>query len=172
MSGRTHCVGHHAKPARFDNDRTGSMQSAAFLRLTRVALAFAVAPGVVPITAWASLQFGGGIVLATYTYGSTFLFGIPLFLLFRRNSWLRWWQCIAAGALAGLPFMAALGGFLLFPSAGQSPEAALSSIQVSAMIVGVGAISGFAFWLVAFAGEDAEPASVAEPSAAATTVGS
>jgi hypothetical protein len=147
------------------------MQSAAVLHLTRLALAFAVAPGVVPIAAWAILQFGGGVVLATYTYGSTVLFGIPLFLLFRRNRWLRWWHCFAAGALASLPFMAILGGFLFFSSAFHSREAALSSVQLSAMIVGVGAISGLAFWLVAFAGDDIDPAVVANPPAATTPAG-
>ena len=139
------------------------MQSGAAARLTRVVLAFAAAPGVVPFAAWASSQYGGGVVLAMYTYGSAFLFGVPLFLLFRRNRWLRWWQCIGAGVLASLPFLAVLGGFLLFPSALQSQEAALSNIQVSAVIVGVGAISGFTFWLVAFAGDDAEPAVAADP---------
>jgi len=79
-------------------------------------------------------------------YGSALLFGIPLFLLFRRLRWLKWWHMMLAGALCMLPFAA---DWVLDPPCCQSGAVRVREALLS---IGVAATSGLCFWVLAFLG--------------------
>jgi hypothetical protein len=105
----------------------------------RTALAFLLAPAVVPalIALLALLPNLAGLgliaaVMAAVTYGVTFVFGVPLYLLLRAWNLLTWWSLTLCGAILGL-----LPG-LVFAFASQYHSL-------------IGAITGLAFWCIAFA---------------------
>ena len=81
-----------------------------------------------------------GLVVAAFTYATTFTVGVPAYFLFRHKNWFKWWQFGLGGALLGvLPtlviwFPALLQGLLFL-----GPEHPV-----------IGAISGVAFWAVAY----------------------
>ena len=122
----------------------------------RIVAAFAVAPGMFPFAMALYLQtFWSFVGFSIYTYGSAILFGIPLFFLCRRRRWLQWWHCVVAGTVASLPFLA-----ILFGSLG------ILSVEVAAIVLGVGAASGLVFWVVGLVGSAAEPGVAPDPLAA------
>jgi hypothetical protein len=66
-------------------------------------------------------------------YAPTVIFGLPLFVLFRRQHWLRWWQVSLGGLLVGLLAMS-----LVF--------AMVREVNVYGFIFGgVGLFRGFSF---------------------------
>jgi len=80
------------------------------------------------------LYAGGGSVAA---YAALIIFGLPLFVLFRRLHWLRWWQVSLGGLLVGL-----LAASVVF-----AMDRAVNVYGL--MFGGVGFVSGFLFWLMA-----------------------
>ena len=105
----------------------------------RVFLAFLLAPAVVPsIVALLALlpslngMWAIAIFMAAVSYAVTLVAGVPLFFLLRSRKLLTWWALTIGGALLSvLPSL-----FLAF------------AIQYHALI---GAVTGFAFWCIAFA---------------------
>ena len=70
-------------------------------------------------------------------YAATTIFGLPLFVLFRRQHWLRWWQVSFGGLLVGLLAMSVV-------------FAMVRAVNVYGFVFGgVGFVSGFFFWLMA-----------------------
>ena len=116
---------------------------------SRVVFAFLLAPAVAPLViAVASLHpsmAGAWIValgVAAFTYGTALLAGVPVYFLFRSKKWLNWWQFTLGGTLLGL-LPALIVGF---------PFSLQGILILGPDHVVIGAISGFAFWAVAFAG--------------------
>ena len=70
-------------------------------------------------------------------YAALIIFGLPLFVLFRRLHWLRWWQVSLGGLLVGL-----LAASVVF-----AMDRAVNVYGL--MFGGVGFVSGFLFWLMA-----------------------
>jgi hypothetical protein len=105
----------------------------------RIFLAFLLAPAVVPtIVALLALfpslngMWAIAIFMAAASYAVTLVAGVPLFLLLRSWQLLTWWAMTICGALLSiLPSL-----FLAF------------AIQYHPLI---GAVTGFAFWCIAFA---------------------
>ena len=120
----------------------------------RVIVAFAVAPAVVPLAigAWA-LATGVharesvvlGSIYGAFTYGAAVFLGVPVFSVFSRNGWTRWWQYAIAGALIGLAVL------LVILAAAQSP---LSDGRTVVVFVGIGILSTTVFWLIAIRGNE------------------
>jgi hypothetical protein len=77
-------------------------------------------------------------------YASALLFGVPIFLLFRRLRWLRLWHVISGSVLCGIPF--AVFEF-------QQTRMAHAPIEVSIRWFGstlvFSLLAGAIFWLVA-----------------------
>ena len=92
-------------------------------------------------------------------YAATTIFGLPLFVLFRRQHWLRWWQVSFGGLLVGLLAMSVV-------------FAMVRAVNVYGFVFGgVGFVSGFFFWLMAvFRNRALTTACSRRPSAAADTV--
>jgi hypothetical protein len=115
----------------------------------RVVSAFLLAPAVAPLlialTSFHPSMAGVWIValgVAAFTYGTALLAGVPAYFLFRLKKWLKWWQFVLGGALLGLLPALVLG----FPLSLQGILFLGSNHAV------IGAVSGLAFWAVAFAG--------------------
>lgn len=105
----------------------------------RVIVAFLVAP--LPaclIAAYLAGNYHWLLVAAPFAYLFTAM-GIPIFLLFLRLGWLRFWQVVPTGAVLG-GVAGFVGGF------------AQASLANALQFVGHGALTGLVFWLVAFAG--------------------
>ena len=81
---------------------------------------------------------GGAVWVATFTVGATVFVGVPLFAWFRGRGWLKSWQVVVGGAVAGaaasLPFLVTGWRGLLF---------------FAAVFSAVGAAHALVFWLVA-----------------------
>jgi hypothetical protein len=98
------------------------------------------------------LGAAGPVVFACVAYGYPIqaFVGLPLYLMARSKGWLRWWQCGAAGALAGstLPFALMVA---LLAGADETPN--LDVFGGMAAVIGfgalLGAVAGFVFWLIA-----------------------
>lgn len=73
--------------------------------MARVVAAFVIVPLLYPLSillvsgeeGWA-----GAIWAASFTIPITVVIGIPLFFIFRKKAWWRWWQFALGGVLAGL----------------------------------------------------------------------
>lgn len=117
----------------------------------RLPLAFLVAPGVVPAAlacASAFPTYAGAWVIAlpvaAFTYATAVLLGIPAYVIFSRQGWCNAWQFVLGGAALGVAPM-----LLLSPFAGFARQA----LAAGPIYIGIGAISGLFFWVVAFAGK-------------------
>jgi len=77
-------------------------------------------------------------------YASALLFGVPLFVLFKRLGWLRLWQVLAASVLCGIPF--AVFQFV-------QTKMVYAPIELSARWFGsilmFSTLAGLTFWVVA-----------------------
>ena len=129
--------------------------------LARIALGFIIGPAVGLLLlglVWCPLSssnpsdsfsacWGGGAVVfmvaglgALFAYPAAIVFGVPLFLIFRRRAWLRWWQFGLGGVLVGALWVlvvALYGG-------------SLSGAAEYLLLCGsVGFVSGVAFWGIA-----------------------
>jgi hypothetical protein len=133
----------------------------------RTVLAFLFAPLAPAAVAlllsfWPSLESWvrpGSLLFIGVAYGypiAGFL-GLPTYFYFRRKGWLRLWQALAAGALAGaaVPVAFAVSGLLHLVAHSPSSAVALEGARVFGGLllygVGVGCVAAFAFWLIAFA---------------------
>ena len=113
----------------------------------RVVLGFVLAPLLPAFYAtmffaqpWA---FPIGLSLA---YPTALLFGLPLFLGFRRMGWLAWWQISLCGMLSTLPLL------LLYWQLGAPPHLEAFDLFNALALEGWGAFAGLGFWLLAIAG--------------------
>src|SRR5262245_3793769 len=118
---------------------------------TRMVMAFVLAPAVFPLAAWIfsmvhysdspAAAFPAFLVGAGFTYPTSLALGLPLFLLFRRRHWHRWWQYslggAALGALLGLAVAWSIWPF------GDPVELFLVALRFAA----IGILSAFIFWL-------------------------
>jgi hypothetical protein len=128
-------------------------------QLLRLALGFWLGPavglvlltivwcGLAPIRQSFSLCWSGGAAIlmiggigAFFAYPATLLFGVPLFIAFRRRGWLQWWQVgvggIAVGVLSTIAFIVYAG--------------ALSEVfTYLPLFCGVGVASALIFWAIA-----------------------
>jgi hypothetical protein len=77
-------------------------------------------------------------------YASALLFGVPLFLLFKRLGWLRLWQVAAASVLCGIPF--AVFQFLQSKMVYAPIEL---SVRWFGSILMFSTLAGLTFWVVA-----------------------
>jgi hypothetical protein len=115
----------------------------------RVILAFLLAPAAAPaligLASIHSSMAGIWVIalgVAAFTYATTLIAGIPAYFVLRAKNWLKWWHFALGGAVLGLlpalfiGFPLSLQGILLL-----GPDHLL-----------IGAVSGFAFWALAFAG--------------------
>jgi hypothetical protein len=85
--------------------------------MKRVALAFALAPiavfialSLLSVLLLGEVRGGDmGFVLFLFgvpvSYASAALFGIPIYLSFRRRGWLKLWQVALGGAICAIPFV-------------------------------------------------------------------
>ena len=142
-------------------------QALAFLRqstadvntMWRIILGFALAPAaplliVAPYSVIAdsvSTLLGPATALVLfYGYPKALIFGIPAYLIFRRMGWFRWWRITLAGlAIGEIAPLLVLASILLDGGFGNDPSLRREAIEVLAIGAGFGALSGFAFWLVA-----------------------
>jgi hypothetical protein len=101
---------------------------------------------------FSSCWAGGAVVLmvvglgAIFAYPAALVFGLPLFVFFRKYRWLSWWQVSAGGLLVGV--LATLTMALVV----QSPAEA---IDFAKLYCPVATAAGFAFWLIAVFGNRA-----------------
>ncbi|MBL6752284.1 MAG: hypothetical protein ISP90_17330 [Nevskia sp.] len=114
----------------------------------RLLLAFALVP-MLPAF-YAALLFAqpwalpAGLLLG---YAGALLPGLPLLLVLRRRSWLRWWHFALAGGLCALPAIA------LYRRVGTPPHLEAFSALNAAYLAAWGGFAGLCFWLLAVAGE-------------------
>ena len=117
------------------------------LQTSRILLGFILAP-FLP-TFYAALFFAQpwafpiGLCLS---YPAALLFGVPLFLGFRRMGWLAWWQMSLGGLLCTVPLL------LLYWQMGAPPHLGGFDLFNALVLEGWGAFAGFSFWLMAIAG--------------------
>jgi hypothetical protein len=115
----------------------------------RVILGFLVAPALVPAGVIALMAAQGTrldgdalmvpAIYAAFTYGAAAILGAPLFALFSRLRWSRWWQYLLGGAAIGLA--------IVLPFAVMTPEDV--TIAPVGLVTALGAASALAFWLLA-----------------------
>jgi len=77
---------------------------------------------------------------AMFAYPVALVFGVPLFLIFRRRAWLRWWQVGLGGVLVAAMWVLALSLY------GRSLSGAVDYLLLCGS---VGFASGVAFWIIA-----------------------
>ena len=106
-----------------------------YVALTAVALAYPV--GILLLGSTQAV--GGAIIVGTFTIGATLLVALPLALWFIRKGWLRAWQAVTAGAVAGL---------LVASFFALDPHVRLPG-ELFWRLALVGAAHGAAFWLLA-----------------------
>ena len=120
--------------------------------MARILGAFLVAPSLAPLLLMVITRSRDEAVFFlanVIAYSSALLFGVPLFLLFRRLHWLKWWHMMLVGAMSMLPFAA---DWILDPPCCQSQAVRILEALLS---VGVAATSGLCFWVLAFLGDSA-----------------
>lgn len=117
--------------------------------MERIVVALLVAPVIVVLaldviaTVWLGPAGGRdtGFVLIMFVlpvaYLSNFLFGLPLYLLWKRRGWLSWWHSMAGGFLCAIPF----AGILLYGNPTSNSVQFLVGICFA-----VGALVGLVFW--------------------------
>ena len=117
--------------------------------MLRTVLAFVLAPAVVPalVALLALLHSMSGmwqvaVFMAAVSYAVTAIAGVPVYLLLRTCNLLTWWALTLGGSILGL----LPSQYLAFAN------------QYHALI---GAVTGFAFWCIAFAGVTPRPQSAA-----------
>lgn len=109
--------------------------------MNRVVAAFVIVPLLYPLSVLlvaGDRGMAGAAWVASFAIPITVVAGVPLFLLFRRKAWWRWWQFALGGMLVG-----AISSLL----------ALLNSWEASAFFalyfIPFGLAHGVAFWLIA-----------------------
>ena len=115
----------------------------------RVVLAYLVAPAFAPLliasNALNPTMAGVWVValaVAAFTYGTTLIVAAPAYFLFQSKKWFKWWHFVIAGAVLGL----------LQVLVGWSPLSFQGLALLGPGHAAIGAVTGFAFWFIAFAG--------------------
>ena len=114
--------------------------------LVVLALGWCAVPALNPSGSFASCWAGGSVLPvvaglgALFAYPAAIVFGIPLFMLFRRRAWLQWWQVALGGILVAAVSVLALSLY------GRSVSGALDYFLLCGS---VGFASGIAFWGIA-----------------------
>lgn len=112
--------------------------------MKRIIAAFLIAPGIFPLglTLFSQndMAIAGALVYAMFTYPLAIIIGIPALLFFRAWGFDKWWQfCLAAGLIGFIP-----SPFFL------STMELTGWLILAAAFIGIGALSGFVFWLIGF----------------------
>lgn len=128
--------------------------------MTRLVLAFIAAPLGTSAVAifcafviYGSWSPAGPIVFISLFYGCplTIIFGVPLYFIFKKQSWLRFWQVVLGGSFGGAVFP--LGISLLSLNSGADVLVTISPTVLYPLVLYgaiLGAIFGSIFWLVAY----------------------
>lgn len=128
--------------------------------MTRLVLVFIAAPLGTSAVAifcafviYGSWSPAGPIVFISLVYGCplTIIFGVPLYFIFKKQSWLRFWQVVLGGSLGGAVFP--LGISLLSWNSGADVLVTISPTVLYPLVLYgaiLGAIFGSIFWLVAY----------------------
>jgi hypothetical protein len=114
----------------------------------RVAAAFVLAPVLVSVFFYGPLGLVGVLPIALLV---TAVLATPLYFMFRRRGWLKWWQVGLAGLLCGVAFA------LLFDSTSPQRLDALG-IEDALNFGGVGMLVAIVFWWLALYRNRAFPA--------------
>jgi len=137
----------------------------------RLVLAFVLAPlaslfVAIPIAAMRMGSFDAAgplaVICVGYGYPALLILGFPLYVFFRQRNWLRWWHFIGAGAFVGLITPAIVIGYLVILSVrygaalNSEPSVVSDLLGLTAVGVGLGAVSGAAFWLLAYSSPSAQ----------------
>lgn len=80
------------------------------------------------------------------SYPAALLFGLPLFLAFRSQGWLKWWHMTLCGLLCAVPLL------LLYWQVGQPPHLEAFGLLNALVLEAWGGFAGLSFWLLAIAG--------------------
>lgn len=148
----------------------------------RTVLGFLLAPLAPAAVAWllslapslTGVSLPGSILALSLLYGYPLaaLFGVPLYLLFRRKNWLRYWQVSVVGTVIGSVVPLILVGLVVAYNASQA--GLVGALQVGFREMGslvpfgaaVGALCASAFWLLALAPVPKQAKSASRQSAA------
>lgn len=84
------------------------------------------------------------LIPISIAYISAALFGIPLYKLFKRCGWLRFWQVVVGSTLCALPFFF----FQFFQTAMIYAPIALTARWLASILV-VSTVTGITFWAIA-----------------------
>jgi hypothetical protein len=84
------------------------------------------------------------LIPLSISYVSASIFGVPLFMLWRRQGWLRHWQIVVGSILCGMPFAL----FHFYEAAMIHAPIGLSMRWFSSVLV-ITAVTGIAFWAIA-----------------------
>src|SRR5688572_16162536 len=116
----------------------------------RVFGAFVFAPFIgVGLIGMVLRSMDGGMAAVLVAYPIALIFGLPMFLLFRRQGWFRWWQAVLGCTICALPFIAL---YLLIAA----PEhVSTYGLRNSLAFLGFGAVVGVIFWAIGIAGNSA-----------------
>ena len=87
-----------------------------------------------------NVDFGWAPFALLITVPATLFVAVPLFLVFRKLGWVKWWQVCLGGALVGF----------LSPLAIQLMDAPSHGFWISLTVLSVplGAVAGFVFWCI------------------------
>ena len=88
----------------------------------------------------------GAMVIAFHGYACEFLFGLPLFFLFKRNASVSAWHFLWLGSFGG-GLVALLSSLLMYPARGTSLNEGLTSGLIE--LVPFGAVIGLMVWCFA-----------------------
>jgi len=107
----------------------------------RVVLGFVICSTTYP---WVVLSFpnpgaaAGASLVALFTISGALVVGVPLFVWFKKRGWLKCWQSLLGGAVAGvvvsLPFL--VSGWLGY-------------LYYAGIFSGIGAFHALVFWVIA-----------------------
>jgi hypothetical protein len=119
----------------------------------RIFVALILAPAVFPLGAYvyslvqsptesSVASVAAFMVPALFTYPTTFLLGLPTFLIFRTLHWQRWWQYALGGAVIGAIIAVAIAALSL-PFGTDA-----SSFLMAFPFACIGFVSAVVFWLI------------------------
>ena len=101
------------------------------------------------LSSWSSPLFAASVF---YGYPLIALFGVPLYVCFRRRCWLRLWQVLAAGAAVGsiVPLAFVFADATRAKTVSEAAEVAAQGLAPVLLFgVAVGVLVALAFWLIA-----------------------
>lgn len=113
--------------------------------MKRIILGFLIAPLASGLLQGVVMGNLGAVIFAwVFAYPFSIILGVPAFLVFKKNSWLKLWQVVVAGTTLGV-----IGG-LLFSLVASFENHSVQSIIHGLGLFGLhGLVVSLAFWLVA-----------------------